>query len=231
MVLKDLKEGKFVIENGVVSILTPLTTTEAIEKEMMKESEKTLKVEQSEELLAREMGKAIEFLTANNWKISFLKDKQLLIGAPFEGGVMKGKKGKEYKYYIPKGYLIMRFYYDKFPSLNGKVFVLPNLKNKSLREIFEKSKIRGMFFRVHPHCLSDDGSLCAGISTPYKFDIDKIISLIKACIYGSKKKEGTSIWDYNPHGEITEITKCVKGKKAYELYKKGHSDDEIWTKI
>lgn len=236
MVLKDLKEGKFMVENGIVSTLTPLTTVETIEKEVRKEIEQRLSSGQSKELLARELGRAVEFLTANNWKVTFLDNDILLVGAIFPGKIMKGtarygRRTKTYTIYIPKGYLVMEIHYESFPRIGGRILVLPYIEGKSLKDIHQTYNLRGLFYRLHPHCTDEGGDLCAGIDIPFTFDIDKIITTIKSCIHGSKKEKGTSIWDYNKDSPASPIQECDRGFNAYKLHKKKLSDDEIWKRI
>ena len=242
MVLNELYNGKFVVQNGVVSTLTPLTTIEKIEKEIRKEIEANLTKNSGKEAILKLLGSAIEYFTENGWKIHFINESpdelKLLIGCQFNGGVMKGNsreaeknnKPSIFEVYIPSGYLCMYINVYDFPNIGCLVKLLPRYNNLTLKELY--SEHSNVYHTIHPHCFgSRNGDLCCGLILPTKFDIDLIVSQIKACVYGSKIKLGTSIWDYNRDSPACDIMDCITGQKAFEWHKVGLSDEEIWKKL
>lgn len=237
MVMDDLKEGKFVIEDGVVSTLTPFTTLDKIEKELRKEVEANMTKSSGKEIVLKSLGSALEFFTENGWKIYNNMDEKdcfsFYIAAPFEGRKMRGKSTAENKVieiYVPKGYLYMKIDIYTFPIIDGRISILPNVDNLSIRDMCKAQKYGNAYFGLHPHSM-DNQTLCCGINLPYKYDLNIIVATIEACIKGSKSEKGSSIFDYNEADPATDIYYCKKGKETLKLHNKGKSDDEIWREI
>lgn len=228
---EELYNGKFVIIDGVIHTLTPLNNIKDIENDAKKEAEAIVKGEMSSEQLIRELGRAGEFFTENGWRYYFADKKEmkhLIMAAPFKGGIMEHKVNeREYKLYIPSGWLAMEIFIGEFPMMSADWRIVPRITTDTLRDCFNKYK--SSFYEVHPHCF-EDGRLCGGMAIETRFDINLIVQRIKDCIVGSKKEKGTSVWDYNPDSPATSISRCAYGKFSYELHKE-KTDDEIWKEI
>lgn len=246
MIIDNLKNGRYVLEEGVVSTLTPITKIDDIEAELRKEIEAKMTEEINKEIVVREFGRVIGFITENNWKVFYPTGKadEVVIAAPFNGGEMvhtvkstkvdeSGKKETEEviknRIYIPCGYLTINMRIGAFPKIsNSQYRIIPNLKNKTAKEIYTSYE-GGLFASIHPHTNGD--SFCSGLQNPEKFDINYIIELLRAGIVGSQKAKESSIWDYNGASPMNHIENCSVGKFALELFKKGLSDQEIWMRI
>lgn len=238
IVLDELKEGNFVINNGVISTVTPLTTIEKIEKEILKEIEGKIKRSKGKEIIVKMLGSAVEFFTDNGWKINYIdsgpNSVNLTIAAPFNGGVMKGtdRNTEEiYEIYIPSGYLAMKILCDDFPHISSStIILLPNLKGVPIKELCKK--YYKTYYKVHPHYFPD-GKLCHGLSITDKFDLNIIVAQIEACIKGSQNenRRRSSILDYNAASPALPIHNCTKSIKAFKLHEKGVSDEKIWEEI
>ena len=241
MVLQDLKEGKFYVQDGVIYTLTPLTKIEKVEEELRKEIEVSMFKSSSKETLLKLLGSAIEYFTERGWKICILNEKpdnlHLVIAAPFNSGIIKGKgredagdKNKTFQVYIPKGFLGFEILMSEFPKIMGrKTLLLPNISGISFRELCQNEKYRRAYRMVHPHILSEN-RLCDGLGSITKFDINVIVTHIEACINGSKI-EKTSLFDYNIISPATRIEDCVWGHTSYNMNKDGKTDDEIWKEL
>lgn len=241
MVLQDLNEGKFYIQDGVIYTLTPLTKIEKVEEELKKEIEVKMFKSSSKETLLRLLGSAIEYFTERGWKICILNEKpdnlHLVIAAPFNSGIIKGNGRREdgngnktFQVYIPKGFLGFEIQMADFPHIVArKTLLLPNIHGISFRELCKNEKYRRAYRMVHPHMLSEN-RLCDGLPFFQKFDINMIVSQIEACINGSKINK-TSLFDYNFESPAARIEDCVWGRTAYDMNKDGKSDDEIWKEL
>ena len=227
---EELKDGKFVLINGVIHTLTPLNSIEDIEDEAKKAVELKVRSEMASEQLIRELGRAGEFFLENGWKYHFVNGTaHFILAAPFEGGVMEHKDGaREFQLYIPNGYMALDMSFNEFPNMNSQFRIMPKISNESLKETF--AKYSQTFRAVHPHCFAE-GTLCSGMNSPHIFDINIVVQMLKDCIAGSAKKEGTSVWDYNPNSPATNIAQCTYGKMAFKLHSEGKSDDQIWEEI
>lgn len=242
MVLDELNNGKFFIQDGIIYTLTPLTKIEKIEEEFKKEVESKVMKSTTKEAVLKTLGSAVEYFTENGWKISFIKDEPALfkfvIAAPFKGGEMvglgeeygDGNRHKKCKIYIPSGYLGMEIEIRNFPHMTRRVLLFPNIKNKSLRELRD-DKYEDIYEGIHPHIVEVNNTLCNGLPDINKFNLDMIVSQIESCINGSKSHKGTSIWDYNRDSPASDINDCENGKLALELHEKGKTDDEIWKEV
>ena len=231
MVLQEMKDGKLVIIEGIVHTLTPLNNIQDLEDEARKEVEAKVRSEMASEQLIRELGRAGEFFTENNWRYYFIggDTKHIFLAAPFEGGVMTHKKGKrEFKVYVPNGWLGLDMTLTNFPNIESNWRIVPRITTATLRGMYNEQK--STFAKVHPHCFND-GRLCGGMNPPHKFELNTVVQMIKDCIIGSKKEEGTSVWDYNELSPATNIGSCTYGKMAYILHKEGKNDDEVWGSI
>lgn len=229
MVLKELKDSNFVILQGVVHTLTPLNRIQDLEESAKEEIELKLRAEMESEMLVRELGRAGEFFLENGWKYFFLENnKKLILAAPFDSGTMIHPDNEDEKVYIPKGWAALDINVEDFPNISGQWRLIPRLKKFTLRETFEKHP--NTFYKLHPHCF-DHGGLCGGMNPPNRFNIDIVVQILKNIIFGSKKEEGTSVWDYNPASPACAIESCVKGKIAKVLHKNGKTDEEVWREI
>lgn len=247
MILEGLKNGRYFVEEGIVSTLTPFTKIDDIEEELRKEIEDRMKGEINKEIVVREFGRVIGFITENNWKV-FYPDKKaetVVIAAPFNGGEMvnrvistqideetKEKKTIEVvkdRVYIPSGYLTIHLRIGNFPSITSSTYrIIPNLRGRTVEDVYN-SEEGELFLEIHPH--TDGLYLCSGLTQPSKFDIDYIIELLRAGILGSKKEKGSSIWDYNATSPLRNMETCKYGALALQLFEKGLSDQEIWNRI
>lgn len=231
MVLEELNSGKFHIQDGKIYSMTPITTLELVEREIRKEVANSITKNSTKEIILKMLGSAIEYFTENGWRISFLSEHpnlKLLIAAPFKGGIMRGsKEGTQYKIYIPSGYLAMEIEINNFPFIRRIIRLLPELEGFSLRELFDK--YRESYQLVHPHLL-DKNELCNGLPDLNKFNLDMIVAQIEACIDGGSRS-GTSIWSYNRDSPAVTLDNCKFGKKAYLLYKKKKTDQQIWNEL
>lgn len=229
--LEQLQEGTYVIINGVLHTLTALNNIKDLEVEARKEVEAKVKSEMSSEQLVRELGRAGEFFMENNWRYHFVGGdaKKLVMVSPFEGGIMEHKRdGREFKVYIPNGWVGLEMQFSSFPAMTSFWRVLPRKSNETMKEAFTEKQ--SLFRDVHPHTFTD-GKLCGGMNPPTSFDINLVVQMIKDIVVGSKKEKGTSIWDYNADSPAQDINLCTYGKMGYDMHMKGRTDDEIWNEI
>lgn len=235
MVLEELKGGKFFVEEGIVYSMTPITKVDLIEKELTKEIEAKIIKNTLKESIFKMLGSASEYFTENGWKIIFISQEspniELIIAAPFKGGIMDGEisdneKKEKIEIYIPGGYLGMRLTIGPFLAVSSRqVLLFPKLAKTNFKENIDNYKL---YLNVHPHIVSS-GYLCNGLPELKKFDLNMVVAQIESCIKGTGDKN--SILDYNARSPATRIEDCKKAITTLKLHKQGKSDEEIWKKI
>lgn len=236
--IKEMKERKLFINEGVVYNLNPLTSVDKIITEIEKEVRDNLVKDDKDGRYLIELGRAVEFFTENDWKV-IVNGNIVSICRKFEGrNCIRKRKIKDIKtkeeniindsIYIPSGWMCLQIN-KQFNFQN--VQMLPNSSLKGVRELLIDKKPEESHFSfrsLHPHAF-ENGGLCHGLSYSQFKGIDEVINVIKGLIYGSEK--GTSIWDYNPSSPSVNIENCIKGKYAFRLHQESKTDEIIWEGI
>lgn len=207
-----------VMQGGVVSVLQPKMTIDALVSALRSEIEHDIRTSMSDNRLLMDLAGSIEFLTTNNWKVAmFEKDGhlQVLLGALMKGGMI------EKTVYHPATWCIVCLDTSKGSSPARGPYIHVHHKDIPISKHFDYYKLiltgkkepsnelstinrltgtRAM----HPHG-DENGHICTGsYKLPPKLDLDQIVTWIQTF---------SDDWlNYNPSSPITSIDDCDRGK-------------------
>ena len=250
-ITEQLETQQLIISNGQIYQTTPLTTIQNVIEELKTQITQDKLKEMTEHNLYKEIGRAVEYLTTNNYKINITRnDKKTIVSIfkPFKGNYINHERiGKEIiinqdntrtekrtkkkiSIYIPDGWIGLTITIIDNKIERVSYLLIPQIEGQQPNTTLQDNTYNNFYHELHPHKLSDPAILCHGMTTRFpnqQFNISYAIELLTACLEGDAKKTGTSFFNYNKTSPAVTIDSCNYGHRATILKKENKTDQEI----
>ena len=228
---QELASGKILVvsgdgRHGVISELTTKYRVDDLLDELKKEAELEMRSQMTENLVALEFGKNINFFTRARWLVKVVPQEdgitKISLGLPSPGKVMNDANSV----YIPPYIVFLNF------SVNGTDGAIINKQCYAYLyepgfdfDEYMSNYLTHSLYKINPH-VGVEGNVCTGdglARTPNEFDLNSFVLWLQAFV--------DDFATYNPDSPIIAIEGCIDGQDALRLKIDGKSDKDIASDI